>query len=64
MKLKSKDDIICKLIEQLKQNKLADRTLEQRRRGWIESLEWVLNINQAGFALIDKNQDPFFKEDE
>ena len=46
MKLQSKDDIICKLIEQLKQNKLADRTLEQRRRGWIESLEWVLNIDQ------------------
>ena len=32
------------LYNKLKQNKLADRTLEQRRRGWIESLEWVLNI--------------------
>ena len=46
MKLQPKDDIICKLIERLKQNKLDDRTLEQRRKGWIESLEWVLNINQ------------------
>ena len=46
MKLQPKDDIICKLIERLKQNKLADRTLEQRRIGWIESLEWVLNIDQ------------------
>ena len=44
MKLQSKDDIICMLYNKLKQNKLADRTLEQRRRGWIESLEWVLKI--------------------
>ena len=46
MKLQSKDDIIYKLIKRLKQNRLADRTIEQRRRGWIECLEWVLNINQ------------------
>ena len=45
MKLQSKDDIICKLVSKLK-CKFADRTYEQRRRGWVDCLEWVLNIEE------------------
>jgi|TARA_R110000824_G_scaffold34594_5_gene109553 hypothetical protein len=55
MKVQSKDDIICMLYDKLKQNKLADRTYEQRRRGWIESLEWVLKIENNKKDEVDED---------
>ena len=55
MKVQSKDDIICMLYDKLKQNKLADRTYEQRRRGWIESLEWGLKIENNKKDEVDED---------
>ena len=55
MKVQSKDDIICMLYDKLRQNKLADRTYEQRRRGGIESLEWVLKIENNKKDEVDED---------